>query len=167
MQNSLNNSLTATSGSNTKHEGDKHPPLNFMSSASNITLVIFFIRLITVITNPNGNPVSEVADTLTGMPQDNLVHFSAHQKRSFEMICIQKTWFDCENVMQIPNHICEYRNRVRGIRGGCAMYVHSKMNYSRVHVQVRDYLFRNITRRKTYWMLLISIIHVKNWTWEY
>ena len=47
----------------------------------------------------------------------------------YHIICIQETWFKEDRILNIPDYICLNRFRKDKQRGGCAIYIHEKINY--------------------------------------
>ena len=44
------------------------------------------------------------------------------------LICIQETWYEDNNIIQIPNYKALIKNR-DGFRGGCAFYIHDSIAF--------------------------------------
>ena len=59
-----------------------------------------------------------------------LLHFLNNSTDTYQVICIQETWYEDNRIMLIPNYVCLYRNRINQQRGGCAFYIHESLGYA-------------------------------------
>ena len=52
----------------------------------------------------------------------------SQKSKPFDLLCVQETWFEQNNILSIPNYKVIPRNR-DGPRGGCAFYIHNSIAF--------------------------------------
>ena len=61
-----------------------------------------------------------------------LIQFLSNDVKTIHVICIQETWYNDDNVIQIPEYTCLSKNRTLKNRGGCAIYIHNSIYFDNI-----------------------------------
>ena len=64
-----------------------------------------------------------------------LINYLNSQEKVVHLICIQETWYEGNTIIDIPNYSCFSKNRINKRRGGCAIYIHTCINYEYVEIE--------------------------------